>query len=71
MPKLQIEFDDDFLNQDITQEQLDAIIATIQQLIGSGAVTTAGVYDLEGNVMDIDLEDLDIKVSQNTTSRLH
>lgn len=41
---------------DITQQELDELVEKIQKLADSGQITQSGAYDLQGNLVDIDLE---------------
>lgn len=66
---IEIAFDPEYLEQaDLTQDQIDALCQNIRSLIESGLVQSGGVYDLEGNAIDIDMDNL---VKQFRPQRLH
>lgn len=67
--KVEIAFDEDFLAQDIDQETLQQLVSQVNALVASGAITSTGVYDLDGLQLDIDPVELADQLGESTTHR--
>lgn len=67
--KVEIAFDDDFLSADLDQDTLQQLVAQVNRLVESGVITGAGVYDIDGNALDIDAADLREQIGETAQSR--